>query len=305
MSEPKPSVVTIGNFDGVHAGHRHIMRRVVEIARQNHWTPIALTFDPHPTRLVAPDRAPRLLSTMEQRSELMRQEGIEEVEILPFTRDVANLTPEEFVRSILVDKLRARAVLVGENFRFGHRAAGNIETLRDLGVKYGFCTEAVTPVLRRNIVVSSSEVRRLIELGDVSKACRLLERPYELEGRVVAGQGVGSRQTVPTLNLDAAAEVLPAIGVYITRTLDQDGPREWDSITNVGHRPTFGGTSLTIETFLLSPFSGETPERIRVQFLRRVREERKFETPGDLKNQIMKDVGQAQAYFRRRKRFCN
>ena len=191
MSEPKPSVVTIGNFDGVHAGHRHIMRRVVEIARQNHWTPIALTFDPHPTRLVAPDRAPRLLSTMEQRSELMRQEGIEEVEILPFTRDVANLTPEEFVRSILVDKLRARAVLVGENFRFGHRAAGNIETLRDLGVKYGFCTEAVTPVLRRNIVVSSSEVRRLIELGDVSKACRLLERPYELEGRVVAGQGVG------------------------------------------------------------------------------------------------------------------
>lgn len=302
MSEPKPSVVTIGNFDGVHAGHRAIMRRVVELADRNHWTPTVLTFDPHPTRLVAPDRAPRLLSSMEQRSELMRKEGITHVEILPFTRDVANLTPEEFVRSILVDKLAARAVLVGENFRFGHRAAGNIQTLRDLGAKYGFCIEAVTPVLRRGVVVSSSEVRRLIELGNVSAACRMLERPYDLQGRVVPGQGVGSRQTVPTLNLDTAAEVLPAVGVYITRTFDQDNLRKWDSITNIGHRPTFGGTALTIETFLLSPFSGETPSSIRVQFLRRVRDERKFDSPENLKRQIMNDVGRAQTYFRRRER---
>jgi riboflavin kinase/FMN adenylyltransferase len=303
IGEPRPSVVTIGNFDGVHAGHRQIMRRVARIANENGWTPTVLTFDPHPTRLIAPDRAPRLLTSPEQRVDFMRAEGIERVEVLPFTREVANLTPEEFVSSILIDKLHARAILVGENFRFGHRAAGNIETLRELGPKYGFRTETVAPVLRRHRMVSSSEVRRLIELGNVSAACRMLERPYELAGRVVAGHGIGSRQTVPTLNLDTSAEVLPAIGVYITRTFDVDTPRVWDSITNIGHRPTFGGTGLTIETFLLSPFSGETPSLIRVQFLHRVRDERKFDTPDDLKRQIMKDVGRAQSFFRRNERF--
>ena len=294
-----PSAVTIGNFDGVHAAHRHIIRRVVEIARLYGWNSAVLTFDPHPTRLVAPDRAPKLLTTPEQRCELMCEEGIDRVLILPFTPAIAQLTPEEFVRGILVEKLQARAVLVGENFRFGHRASGNIRTLRELGERYGFEVEVAGAIHLRGRLVSSSEIRNLLAAGNVALACRLLQRPYALEGEVIKGHGIGSKQTVPTLNLDTAAEVLPATGVYITRTHDLADKRKWDSITNVGFRPTFDGDRLTIETYLLSAFSGATPSRIRVEFLHRVREERKFPSPEALKAQIMKDVGRAQAYFRR------
>ncbi len=297
-----PAVVTIGNFDGLHAGHRHLVRRVVALANKNGWRSMAVTFDPHPTTVVAPQRAPRLLTTPHQRAELMRAAGIQEALILPFTKELACLSPEEFVKSILVDRLHARIVLVGDNFRFGHRATGHVDTLRDLGLHYDFEVEACGAVRRRGRIVSSSEVRRLVEAGQVSLACRLLERPYALEGRVVPGHGVGSKQTVPTLNLQTKAEVLPARGVYITRTFDLSADRKWESITNVGYRPTFDGDSLTIETFLLSPLVGEPPAEIRVEFLRWVREERKFETPAALKAQILKDVSRAQTYFRRTRR---
>ncbi|MGI8742665.1 MAG: bifunctional riboflavin kinase/FAD synthetase [Bryobacteraceae bacterium] len=293
----RPCAVTIGNFDGVHAGHRHIMRRVVAIAREHGWTPAVLTFDPHPAKVVAPDRAPRLLTTLDQRCQLMRQEGIERILVLPFTPELAKLTPEEFVPQILADKMQARAVLVGDNFRFGHRASGDTRLLRELGERYGFTTEIVNGVRRHNRVVSSTEIRRLIEQGSVGLACRLLERPYALEGEVVSGHGVGSKQTVPTLNLNTQAEVLPAAGVYVTCThADQ---RHWQSITNVGFRPTFDGDHLTIETYLLSALAGESPGRIRVEFLHRVREERKFPSPEALKTQILKDVARARTYFRR------
>jgi riboflavin kinase / FMN adenylyltransferase len=294
-----PCAVTIGNFDGVHRGHRQILRRVVEIAREHGWKSAVLTFDPHPTRLVAPDRAPHLLTTPEQRAELILRQGIDEVLILPFTREVAKLTPEEFVRDILVGKLKAREVLVGDNFHFGHKAAGNSAILTELGRTYGFATEVADAISCRGRVISSSEIRRLVEAGDVSRACRLLGRPYALEGAVVPGEGVGSKQTVPTLNLDTPAEVLPKTGVYVTRTRDGQGSREWTSITNVGRRPTFDGQRLTIETFLLSGLNGGTPERITVEFLRRVREERKFPDAATLKAQILRDVGRAQTYFRR------
>ena len=295
-----PVAVTIGNFDGVHAGHRYIMRRAVEIALEHGWQPAVLTFHPHPMRLLAPERSPRLLTTVEQRCQLIAQQGIERVLVLPFTREISQLSPEDFVRLILVDAMQARFVLVGENFRFGHRAAGNTETLRELGARYGFETEVVGAVRRRNRVVSSSEVRRLIDAGDVSMACRLLERPFALEGVVVSGQGIGSRQTVPTLNIETSSEVLPAVGVYVTRTCHPASGRIWDSITNVGYRPTFDGHGLTIETFLLSAFDGVTPEAIRVEFLHRVREERKFASPDALRAQIMLDVARTQTYFRRR-----
>jgi riboflavin kinase/FMN adenylyltransferase len=295
----RPAVVTIGNFDGLHAGHRHIIQRVVRLAKERGWTSAAVTFHPHPTRLVAPDRAPRLLTTPEQRAALMRNAGIEEVVILPFTKELACLSPQEFVQQILVQRLHARMVLVGDNFRFGHRAAGHTDTLRELGSKYGFEVETIGAVERRGRVCSSSEVRRLIQSGDVSKACRLLERPFALEGRVVPGQGVGAKQTVPTLNLATESEILPATGVYITRTAELHSSRQWQSITNVGYRPTFNGDSLTIETFLLSTFTGEPPAEIRVDFLRRLRDERKFESPAALKAQILQDVSRARTYFRR------
>lgn len=292
--------MTIGNFDGLHEGHRRIMRRVVEIARAHGWTPTVLTFDPHPTRVVAPERAPRLMTTMGQRVALMRAEGIERVEVLPFDRAVAELTPEQFVRTILCERLKAKAILVGANFRFGAKQAGNVDTLRALGDRLGFTTEILPEVKLRGRTVSSSAIRQLIGEGRAGMAGRMLGRPFALEGEVVPGHGVGGKQTVPTLNLSSVCETLPRTGVYVTRTCDLDDGREWESITNVGYRPTFGGEDQpTIETFLLSPFDGNTPARIRVEFLRRVREERKFDSPDALKTQIFKDVRRAQSFFRR------
>jgi riboflavin kinase/FMN adenylyltransferase len=297
-----PSALTIGNFDGVHLGHRRILNRVVAVAAEQGCKPSVLTFDPHPTRIVAPERAPRLLTRPEQRAELMREEKIEQMLILPFTPEVAQLTPEEFARQLLVERLRVCAVLVGANFHFGHRQAGDVGVLAELGRKLGFQTEVIPAVTCRGRIASSSGIRQAILAGRVALAARLLQHPYGLEGEVVKGHGVGAKQTVPTLNLATDAEVLPARGVYLTRTWDRETGRVWNSITNIGYRPTFGGDDqLSIETFLLESLEGQPPRRIRLEFLCRVRDERKFETPEALKAQILKDVHVAQNYFRRLK----
>lgn len=295
----EPSAITIGKFDGVHAGHRHLLRTVVAAARERRIIPSVLTFDRHPASVVAPDRAPRPLNTVEARCSRIAEAGIEQILVLPFTPDLARMTPEEFAITCLRDSMRARLVLVGGNFRFGHKQAGNPEVLRELGQKYGFDTRLVEAYRMRGRVVSTSEVREALTQGNVSLAGRLLERPYSIAGEVVRGHGIGSKQTVPTLNLAPPAEVLPADGVYITRTHENVLSRSWNSITNIGVRPTFDGAARTIETFLLDPLTGSTPSRIRVEFLRRVRAERKFESPDALKQQILKDVARAQAYFRR------
>jgi riboflavin kinase / FMN adenylyltransferase len=295
----EPVAVTIGNFDGVHAGHQKLLAEVVRIARERNLEPAVLTFDPHPASIVAPQRAAHLLSTPAERCALMAQAGIEYVLVLGFTRVMANWTPLQFVERVLVKALRARVVIVGDNFRFGHDQAGDTKVLTELGARFGFETRVMSPVQLRGRTVSSSEIRRAIEAGNVALGARLLARPYAVSGEVVAGQGIGARQTVPTLNLRTTAQVLPATGVYITRTFDDEAARSWNSITNVGFRPTFDGTELTIETFLLDPFAPPAPENIRVEFLHRVREERKFASPEILKAQILRDVARAQAYFRR------
>jgi riboflavin kinase / FMN adenylyltransferase len=294
-----PSIVTIGNFDGVHAGHRKIMRRVVALAREKGCTPTVLTFDPHPARVLAPDRAPKLLMTMDQRLRGMETEGIEAVFSIPFSIEFAKWTPEEFVERILAGALKARVVLVGEDFRFGYRQAGNLDTLRELGERFGFTLEAIPGIARRGERISSTIIRRLVVEGAVSRACRMLGAPFALEGAVVRGRGIGSKQTVPTLNLAPENEVLPKTGVYVTRTLDLRFRRVWNSITNVGYRPTFEGEGLTVETYLLEPLNDPHPERIEVSFLSFVRDERKFETPEALKKQILRDAGVAGRLHRR------
>ncbi len=294
-----PCAITIGNFDGVHCGHLEILRRVIARAREEGWKSAALTFDPHPAKLLTPANAPRLLTTIEERARMILEQGIDEILILPFTRDVASLAPEDFVREILADRLKARAVLVGANFHFGRRASGDAATLQELGDRFSFETEIISPVVCRKRVISSSEIRRLIEAGDVSTARRLLGRPYALAGAVVRGAGRGSRETVPTLNLATPAELLPSNGVYVTRTRAAGDGREWPSITNVGVRPTFGGGERSIETYLLAPLDGADPAEITVEFLRRVRDERKFEDAEALKAQILRDVARAQTFFRR------
>ena len=293
------SAVTIGNFDGVHVAHRELFRCVIEAARENGLRPLVLTFDPHPASVVKPDKAPRLLTTMEERRALIREAGIEDVVVLPFAAEIARLSPQEFVERVLIERLQARIVVVGDNFHFGHRQSGDTKTLTELGQRFGFETRIVGAVKRRGHMVSSSSVRRLVEAGNVALAARLLERPYSLAGDVVPGEGIGSKQTVPTLNLQTKAEALPARGVYITRTRDLDDGRRWNSITNVGYRPTFDGHTLSIETFLLQPLKEPSPKHIQVEFCRRVRDERKFDSPEELKAQILRDVGRAQAFFRR------
>lgn len=294
-----PSIVTIGNFDGVHAGHREIMRRVVQLASEKSCTPTVLTFDPHPARVLAPDRAPRLLMTMDQRLRSLNALGIEAVFAIPFSLEFAKLSPEEFAGRILASTLEARVVLVGEDFRFGYKQAGNLDTLRELGRRFGFSLEPVAPIARRGERISSTRIRQLIATGAVSRACRMLGAPFALEGAVVKGHGVGSKQTVPTLNLAPENEVLPKTGVYVTRTLDSGTGARWNSITNVGYRPTFGGEGLSVETFLLDPFEGSHPDRIEVAFIARVRDERRFPTPEALKAQILRDVGVARRLHRR------
>ena len=295
-----PCALSIGNFDGVHFGHRRILRQVVALAAARGWKSAVLTFDPHPTRVVAPDRTPVLLTAPVHRAELMSEEGIEEVLILPFTAELARLSPEDFVRQLLVDRLSVRAVLVGHNFCFGHRQSGNVRLLAELGTRLGFETDIVPAVAWRGRSVSSSGIRGLLNAGRVSLAARLLQRPYGLDGAVVEGRGVGSKQTVPTLNLAPDAGLVPATGVYLTRVIDLAGGRQWNAITNIGYRPTFGASDqLSIETFLLDPFTGDRPGRIRLEFLWRVRDERKFDSPAALKEQIMRDVRVAARYFRR------
>jgi riboflavin kinase/FMN adenylyltransferase len=295
-----PCALTIGNFDGVHFGHRRILRQVVALAAARGWKSAVLTFDPHPTRVVAPDRTPVLLTAPLHRAELMSQEGIEEVLILPFTAELARLSPEDFVRQLLVERLGVRAVLVGHNFCFGYRQSGNVRLLGELGARLGFETDMVPAVDWRGRAVSSSGIRGLLNAGRVSLAARLLQRPYGLDGAVVEGRGVGSKQTVPTLNLAPDAGLVPATGVYLTRAINLAGGRQWNAITNIGYRPTFGSSDqLSIETFLLDPFDGVRPDRIRLEFLWRVRDERKFDSPAALKEQILRDVRVAERYFRR------
>jgi riboflavin kinase/FMN adenylyltransferase len=288
--------LAIGVFDGVHLGHQALLRRTVETARELGLTPAVLTFHPHPACVVAPGRAPRQLYSIEERCELLRGQGIAEVYVLPFDSKVAAMSPEEFAEGPLRGTMQARAVVVGEDFRFGKGRAGDVATLE----KLGFVTRPLPPVRLRGLVVSSSEIRKRIEGGEVSLAGRLLGRPYAVSGEIVPGHGIGAKQTVPTLNLRTEAEVLPGDGVYITSTTDPASGARWNSITNIGTRPTFendGG--LSIETYLLDPLRGPAPARIRLEFLRRVREERKFASPEMLRAQILRDVGIAKTYFRR------
>ena len=295
-----PCAVTIGNFDGVHLGHRRILETAVAHARSQGWTAVVLTFDPHPTRLVAPERAPALMTTIEQRLELFDDIGVDAALVMPFTREVARLSPEEFVREVLVEKLSSSAVIVGSNFRFGHKHAGDIATLQELGCRHGFVCEAVPPVECAGGIVSSSRIRTALAEGRLSQARRLLGAVFRVRGAVVRGRGIGSSQTVPTLNVALEADLAPADGVYVSETKDLSGGRCWRSVSNVGVRPTFGGGDRTVETHLLDPLDGPPPERIDVCFLRRLREERTFESAAELKRQILVDIAAAERLFRLR-----
>src|ERR1700719_3585475 len=302
-SSGRGSVLAIGNFDGIHLGHQVILRAAAQRAAKTNGVATALTFDPSPRRVLRPESAPLRVSTNAQRMDWFGTVGLEAAVVLPFTLDLARLSPEQFVEQILVRGLHVRAVLVGENFHFGHKQAGNVARLRELGAHHGFAVEIIPPVAFEKEIVSSTVIRREIAAGNVTHAARLLGRPFVLTGEIVTGTGTGRRFSFSTLNLKPEQDLLPARGVYVTRTLIEGETKSRRSVTNVGMRPTFNGASLSVETHLLD-FSGEvTARRMEVRFWKRLREEKKFASPEDLRAQIAHDISSARRFFSRLRRY--
>jgi riboflavin kinase/FMN adenylyltransferase len=293
------STLAIGNFDGMHLGHQAILSAAVSRAREIKAVATALTFDPLPQKVLRPESAPLRVSTTEQRLSCFAAIGMDAAVVLPFTLDLAKLSPQEFVDQILIQHLQVRAVFVGENFRFGHKQAGNARMLLLLGAERGFDVVILPPVIHKGEVVSSTIIRREIACGDVAHAARLLGRPFVLSGKVVSGTGTGRRFTFPTLNLAPEQELLPGRGVYVTRTLIEGESRTRRSVTNIGVRPTFNGSTLSVETHVLEPLGEASPARIEVHFWKRLREEKKFSGPEELRAQIAQDIASADKFFTR------
>jgi riboflavin kinase / FMN adenylyltransferase len=293
-----PSIATIGNFDGVHCGHREILGSVVEEARQRKAKAVAVTFDPHPERVLRPDRAPRLLTPVDERLRLIAATGVDAVLLLTFDHELAHLPPREFVTRVLVEALSVRTLHEGGNFRFGHRAAAGVKELTEFGAEFGFAVQVHAAVRVHGLEVSSSSVRERVAAGDMKRARWMLGRPFGVRSTPVRDRGVGSRLLVPTVNLAHYDGLLPAFGVYVSHLTI--GNRCFQAVTNVGNRPTFEAAGFSVETHILDfepvELTCDTP--LRLEFLFRLRGEQRFPNPEALKAQIMKDVGQATRYFR-------
>jgi len=294
-----PTVVSVGNFDGVHRAHRAVLAKIVQRAKAEGAKSVAITFEPHPIRILRPDNTLKLLTPTPEKLRLLASTGVDAVLLLPFTRDLSLMTPHQFAHEILKKRLHAREVHEGYNFHFGHKASGNIHTLRELGREMGFEVHDYPEMRLRGEPVSSSHIRKLLAEGRVSRARHLLARPFNLLSTAGRGRGYGAKYTVPTINLAHYEELVPRDGVYITRA--RVGQECFDSVTNVGNRPTFGADSFAIETHLLKfhPLELSAETEVELHFLDRLRDEIKFPSVGALKEQIGRDVRKAQRYLRR------
>jgi riboflavin kinase/FMN adenylyltransferase len=288
------AAVAIGNFDGVHRGHQALVAAAVAAARAAGGSAVVLTFDPHPARVLRPQAAPSPLTTLAQKEALVRSLGVERLVALAFDDTVAALSPQAFAAAVLRDALGARHVVVGESFRFGHGRAGDPAALAALGAQLGFDLRVVKPVVHGERPVSSSRVRAALAKGEVAEAAALLGRPYELEQRVVRGEGRGRTLGIPTLNLAPLEQLLPARGVYAGRCRTADGALRL-AVVNVGERPTFGGTSLTVEAHLVD-FAGDLYDtRVSLALHARLRGEERFASAAALVERIREDVRAARA----------
>ena len=291
-------VLALGNFDGLHRGHMKIIDRVRQRAGERAGTPAAMTFDPHPPRVLRPDKAPALLMTREQKIEALARSGMQGVAIVRFTRELSHWDPEMFVRTVLVEWLHVAEVWVGANFLFGHERAGTFSVLRTLGARYGFRAEKIDPVRYKDFVVSSTRVRRLVSEGRVDEAGALLGHHYFVDGTVVKGAGRGRELGVPTANVATPNELVPPAGVYAT-LLTTDGI-VFPSVTNIGLRPTFGDvTEPVIETHILDFERDLYGSAVRVSFVQRMRDERAFADVDALRAQIDADRRAARRLFGR------
>jgi riboflavin kinase / FMN adenylyltransferase len=293
-----PSLVSVGNFDGVHRAHVRVLDEIVARSRQRHARSVAVTFDPHPMRILRPDAGLKLLTPGPEKIRLLEQTGIDAVAVIPFTRDLSLMSPREFVKLIICDRLHAIEVHEGYNFRFGHKATGDVTLLTQLGAECGFEVITYTELRLRGESVSSTRIRELIQKGDIRRARFLLGRPFSIQSTAGRGRGYGSKYTVPTINLSRYEELVPRDGVYITQT--RVAAECFNSVTNIGNRPTFGSDSFAIESHLLNfhPLEITSETEIEISFLSRVRDEIKFSSVEDLRQQIQRDVAKAERYFR-------
>ncbi len=293
---PAP-VVTIGNFDGVHLGHQKIFRKVVEAARQRRGTSMVITFDPHPLKVVAPDRKLKLLTPLDEKIRLVELNGLDVFLCIDFNREFAKTDPEDFIRDILVEKLKVKHVIVGHNYRFGKGKRGTADLLRRRGRKYGFKVNVVRNKVISGHAVSSSRIRQLLLWGRVCEAAALLGRPYSIHGKVIRGAGRGAGILgIPTANIETPNELAPREGVYAVKVKLKDDI--YDGVANIGKNPTFGGGELSYEAHLFG-FDGDLLGReIRLFFIDRIRGERTFPDAGSLKREIHRDIDRAKTILK-------
>ena len=292
-----PTVVSVGNFDGVHRAHALVLREIVERAREVGAKSVGVTFEPHPMRILRPESGLRLLTPTPEKLRLLESSGLDAVLLLPFGRDLSLMTPHQFALEILKRGLQAREVHEGYNFHFGHRAEGDLHMLVRFGHAMGFDVKGYPELKLRGERVSSSHIRKLLEEGRVSRARHLLGRPFRILSTAGRGRGYGSKYTVPTINLSRYEELVPRDGVYITQT--RVGQDCFNSVTNVGNRPTFGAESFAIESHLLNfhPIELTAQTEVEIYFLERLRDEIKFPSVDALREQIARDVKKARRYF--------
>jgi riboflavin kinase/FMN adenylyltransferase len=294
----RPTVLTLGVFDGLHLGHQLIMKTVVERARAVGAVPTVITFEPHPRAVLHPESAPPLLQTFDQKIEALGVLGIEQTIVIHFDQKFAQIRAEDFLRETVVDRLHAKEVYLGRGFAFGHDREGNIELLRGVSDRLGFLADEVPEVRLRGCRIGSTRIRELLQQGRVNLARRMLGRPYGVEGRVIRGAARGIALGFPTANLHPQNRVIPKGGVYVTATLIESQWRQ--SVTNIGTRPTFGDASEpSVETYVMD-WSGDLyGDVLRVRFLHRLRDERRFNSVDELKSQIQRDVSRAERFFAR------
>jgi riboflavin kinase/FMN adenylyltransferase len=292
-----PVVATIGNFDGVHRGHRWVIDKVNARARELGLHSLAITFDPHPARVLRPDAPHALITPLAQKLEQLATTGIDATLVLPFTTELSQFSAQDFASAILRDRCHVAEVHEGETFRFGYQAAADMQGFEALGRELGFRVHTYSPHILRGAPVSSSRIRALIAAGEVSRARALLGRPFAIRATPASGRGYGTRYTVPTINLAPYPELLPGNGVYITTLTIAD--ECFRAVTNVGNRPTFGADSFTVESHILNfhpvDLTEETP--LELTFLHRLRDEIHFPSPQALLAQIKRDVHKAQRFF--------
>tara|TARA_Y100001968_G_scaffold246991_1_gene231383 strand:+ start:6486 stop:7424 length:939 start_codon:yes stop_codon:yes gene_type:complete len=294
----KPTVVTIGTFDGVHAGHQKIIKRLVDSARANNLESVILTFFPHPRMVLQKESGIKLINTIEERTDILEQSGIDHLVIHPFTMQFSRLTAREFVKEILVEKLRAKKVIIGYDHRFGRNRTANINDLKKFGEEFDFEVEEITRQDIEEVAVSSTKIRTALEEGRVEKANNYLRHPFSLKGEVVKGRGLGKEFNYPTANINIAEDykLIPKNGVYVVRSVIEG--ETYFGMMSIGTNPTVGGTSRTIESFFFKLDKDLYGKRLKIDLLIRIRDEKKFNSVEELKLAMKQDEAFSKQYIK-------